>query len=167
MTVHAAKGLEFPAVFLLEMNEGVFPSRRTGTVQAMEEERRLAFVAVTRAEKALFISEAGGRSFDGSPRYPSRFILDIDKTLLQFTHAPAESLITEAMAYIESSEKYLPESAAEPAFELGCRVRHNIFGDGTVIDIDPDRAAHIVKFDALPTPRAISFKSKLERPDAD
>ena len=167
MTVHAAKGLEFPAVFLLEMNEGVFPSRRTGTVQAMEEERRLAFVAVTRAEKALFISEAGGRSFDGSPRYPSRFILDIDKTLLHFTHAPAESLITEAMAYIESSEKYLPESAAEPAFELGCRVRHNIFGDGTVIDIDPDRAAHIVKFDALPTPRAISFKSKLERPDAD
>lgn len=167
MTVHAAKGLEFPAVFLLEMNEGVFPSRRTGTVQAMEEERRLAFVAVTRAEKALFISEAGGRSFDGSPRYPSRFILDIDKTLLQFTHAPAESLITEAMAYIESSEKYLPESAAEPAFELGCRVRHNIFGDGTVIDIDPDRAAHIVKFDALPTPRAISFKSKLERPDAE
>lgn len=78
MTVHTAKGLEFPYVFLCAMNEGIFPSKKTSTLQGMEEERRLAFVAVTRAKKRLFISEAQGRNFDGTPRYPSRFILDID-----------------------------------------------------------------------------------------
>ncbi|MEI3522713.1 MAG: 3'-5' exonuclease [Anaerotignum sp.] len=62
MTVHSAKGLEFPYVFLCGMNEGIFPSRKTNTKQAMEEERRLAFVAVTRAEKGLFLTEAEGGS---------------------------------------------------------------------------------------------------------
>ena len=88
MTVHTAKGLEFPYVFLCGMNEGIFPSKKTGTLQAMEEERRLAFVAVTRAQKKLFLSEAGGRNFDGSPRFPSRFLLDIDPDLLEFTQPP-------------------------------------------------------------------------------
>ena len=90
MTVHAAKGLEFPYVFLCGMNEGIFPSRKVRTLQAMEEERRLAFVALTRAEKGLYLSEADGRNFDGSPRYPSRFVLDIDDNLLTFTHPPEE-----------------------------------------------------------------------------
>ena len=77
MTVHSAKGLEFPYVFLCAMNEGVFPSKKTDTIQKMEEERRLAFVAMTRAQKGLYLSEAEGRNFDGSPRYPSRFLMDI------------------------------------------------------------------------------------------
>lgn len=78
MTVHSAKGLEFPYVFLCAMNEGVFPSKKTDTIQKMEEERRLAFVAMTRAQKGLYLSEAEGRNFDGFPRYPSRFLLDIE-----------------------------------------------------------------------------------------
>ena len=73
MTVHAAKGLEFPYVFLCGMNEGIFPSRKVRTLPGMEEERRLAFVALTRAEKGLYLSEADGWNLDGSPRYPSRF----------------------------------------------------------------------------------------------
>ena len=72
MTAHAAKGLEFPYVFLCGMNEGIFPSRRTSTLPAMEEERRLAFVAMTRAEKRLFLSESEGRNIDGSERYGPR-----------------------------------------------------------------------------------------------
>ena len=67
MTVHAAKGLEFPYVFLCGMNEGIFPSRKVRTRQGMEEERRLAFVAVTRAEKGLYLSEADGTNFDAHP----------------------------------------------------------------------------------------------------
>ena len=59
MTVHAAKGLEFPHVFLCAMNEGIFPSKKTNTLERMEEERRLAFVAMTRAEKRLYLSEIG------------------------------------------------------------------------------------------------------------
>lgn len=81
MTVHSAKGLEFPYVFLCGMNEGIFPSRKTNTKQAMEEERRLAFVAVTRAKKGLFLSEAEGRNFDGSMRYPSRFCWILMKSI--------------------------------------------------------------------------------------
>ena len=82
MTVHTAKGLEFPHVFLVGMEEGVFPSKKTSTIEAMEEERRLAFVAVTRAERSLALSESEGRNFDGSFRYPSRFLFNIDEALL-------------------------------------------------------------------------------------
>lgn len=71
MTVHASKGLEFPHVFLCGMNEGIFPSRKVRTLEGMEEERRLAFVAMTRAERGLYLSEAAGSNLDGSPRYPS------------------------------------------------------------------------------------------------
>ena len=71
MTVHAAKGLEFPHVFLCALNEGIFPSKKTSTIEGMEEERRLAFVAMSRAMKSLFLSESHGKNFDGSTRYPS------------------------------------------------------------------------------------------------
>ena len=73
MTVHAAKGLEFPHVFLCALNEGIFPSKKTSTIEGMEEERRLAFVAMSRAMKSLFLSESHGKNFDGSTRYPSRY----------------------------------------------------------------------------------------------
>ena len=161
MTVHAAKGLEFPYVFLCEMNEGIFPSRKTSTLPGMEEERRLAFVAMTRAEKRLFLSEAKGRNIDGSPRYPSRFLLDIAPELLEHTEPPEEGLVKEARDYIETSERFLPEKEPE-AFAAGQRVRHPIMGLGTVVGVDTDAGAHLVRFDGFATPRAISFRAKLE-----
>ena len=109
MTVHAAKGLEFPYVFLCGMNEGIFPSRKVRTLPGMEEERRLAFVALTRAEKGLYLSEADGWNFDGSPRYPSRFLLDIDRELLSFTHEVDETLLREAADDVARRDKYLRE----------------------------------------------------------
>ena len=162
MTVHAAKGLEFPHVFLLGMNEGVFPSRKTGTLEAMEEERRLAFVAMTRAEQTLCLSEAEGRNFDGSPRYPSRFTLDIEDTHLQYTKPQKEGLIAEARAYIQACDRALPENRAAEALPVGTRVRHAVFGEGVIVSVDTDRAAHLVQFASMPTPRAISFRAKLE-----
>ena len=163
MTVHAAKGLEFPCVFLCGMNEGVFPSRKVRTRQAMEEERRLAFVAVTRAEKELYLSEADGRNFDGSPRYPSRFLLDIDEKLLTFARPPEEGMIRRARDYIGHSQAGLPEADGQTVFPAGQRVRHALFGPGTVLDTDMDRGAHVVQFDEMETPRKISFRAKLER----
>ena len=163
MTVHAAKGLEFPYVFLCGMNEGIFPSGRVRTRPAMEEERRLAFVAMTRAEKRLFLSEAEGRNLDGSPRYPSRFILDIDSSLLEYTEQPREGLIRDAREYVHVSEKILSEEEQTAEFAPGQRVRHAILGDGTVTDIDTDKNAYLVKFDAMDTPRKISFRVKLEK----
>ena len=163
MTVHAAKGLEFPYVFLCGMNEGIFPSKKTNTLLKMEEERRLAFVAMTRAEKRLFISEAEGSNLDGSPKYPSRFILDIDKSLLEYTKEPDDSLISDARTYIEITSKYMPENMSDIVLPIGQRVSHFIFGNGTVQAVDMDKGAHIVLFDGINTPRAISFKAKLEK----
>ena len=163
MTVHSAKGLEFPYVFLCGMNEGVFPGRKTVTLPGMEEERRLAFVAVTRAEKRLYLSECAGRSFDGAPKYPSRFLLDIGEENLEYTAPPRADLIAEAKEYIAYSEKYLPERAEENTLPVGARVRHAIMGEGTIEELDTEKKAYLVKFDCMETPRAISFKAKLER----
>ena len=164
MTVHAAKGLEFPHVFLCGMNEGIFPSRKVRTLPGMEEERRLAFVALTRAEKGLYLSEADGRNFDGSPRYPSRFLLDIDPGLLTFPQEPQEGLIRDARSYIDHSLRYLPETDQTDRFSPGQRVEHAMFGPGTVLEVDLDRGAYSVQFDAMETPRKISFRARLEGP---
>ena len=163
MTVHAAKGLEFSTVFLCGMNEGIFPSRKVRTLEAMEEERRLAFVAVTRAKDRLYLSRGAGRNFDGSPQYPSRFILDIDSKLLHYTKEPRAELIKEAREYFGFSQKYMPEKESDIAFSIGQRVRHAVFGAGTVTGVDRDKCAHLVQFDSIDTPRNISFRAKLEK----
>jgi hypothetical protein len=163
MTVHSAKGLEFPYVFLCAMNEGVFPSKKTDTIQKMEEERRLAFVAMTRAQKGLYLSEAEGRNFDGSPRYPSRFLLDIEPALLDYTQKPQEGLIRETKDYLVINERYLADEENQLSLAVGQRVKHSIFGSGTVVDVDLIKAAHLVKFDNIDTPRSISFRAKLEK----
>ena len=163
MTVPSATGLEFPYVFLCAMNEGVFPSKKTDTIQKMEEERRLAFVAMTRAQKGLYLSEAEGRNFDGSPRYPSRFLLDIEPALLDYTQKPQEGLIRETKDYLVINERYLADEENQLSLAVGQRVKHNIFGSGTVVDVDLIKAAHLVKFDNIDTPRSISFRAKLEK----
>lgn len=163
MTVHTSKGLEFPYVFLCGMNEGIFPSRKTKTREGMEEERRLAFVAMTRAKKRLYLSEAKGRNLDGSPRYPSRFILDIDQNLLEYDRKPEEGLIKEAREYIELSSRYLLTDEAPSHYPIGQKILHKIFGPGTIVDVDTEKSAYTILFDGMETPRTISFRVKLEK----
>ena len=163
MTVHAAKGLEFPHVFLCGMNEGIFPSRKVRTLPGMEEERRLAFVAMTRAQKGLYITESEGRNLDGSPRYPSRFILDINRDLIQFEEPLREGLIEETREYIEHSSKWLTAEEERKIFSEGQRIRHAIFGEGAVLEVDMINRRYLIKFDEVDTPRSISFKVKLEK----
>lgn len=163
MTVHTSKGLEFPYVFLCGMNEGIFPSRKTKTREGMEEERRLAFVAMTRAKKRLYLSEAKGRNLDGSPRYPSRFILDIDQNLLEYDRKPEEGLIKEAREYIELSSRCLLTDEAPSHYPIGQKILHKIFGPGTIVDVDTEKSAYTILFDGMETPRTISFRVKLEK----
>lgn len=160
MTVHAAKGLEFPYVFLCGMNEGVFPSRKILTLPGMEEERRLAYVAMTRAEQGLYLSAAEGFNHDGSARFPSRFLLEIGKGLITFTPEPNPSLIKEAKAYAEHSA-HLLEAASAERFPAGQRVQHFIFGAGTIQSVESE--GYLVQFDELETTRRISFRTKLEK----
>ena len=166
MTVHAAKGLEFPHVFLCGLSEGIFPSRKIRTRDAMEEERRLAFVALTRAEKTLHLSAAEGRSLDGSPRYVSRFILDISPELLCFSPPPRDGLIAAARDHIRLVNLRLSGGAQTASFNSGDRVVHKVFGAGTVLEPDLASAAYLIQFDSMDTPRSISFRVAL-KPEAE
>lgn len=163
MTVHAAKGLEFPYVFLCGMNEGVFPSRKVRTMEGMEEERRLAFVACTRAERQLFLSDAEGTTLDGLPRYPSRFLLDVDPALLAFDAPPRDSLVREARDYVAARSLMLAHVGDSRVLPAGARVRHRVFGTGSILSVDTDRGAYAIQFDEMDTPRSLSTRAKLER----
>ena len=165
MTVHAAKGLEFPHVFLCCLNEGILPSQKTDSPEGMEEERRLAFVALTRAQKSLTLSDCEGRAHNGAPRYPSRFLLEIEKDLLVCDGRPRDSLVAEARDYIASNERRLSGAAREPEalFSPGARVHHAAFGAGTVLEVDTKRSVYVIQFDKMPTPRTLTIRVPLER----
>lgn len=162
MTVHTAKGLEFPYVFICGLDEGMFPSKRTSSFEAMEEERRLAFVAMTRAEKGLYLSDAEGRGLDGSFRYPSRFVFDIDRQLMDYSTELDPALKAEAQRYISSAHNRLKGLSRQQRLNVGDRVRHDIMGNGVIEDIDEERMAYVVKFDELPTTRKINFNANLK-----
>ena len=164
MTVHAAKGLEFPHVFLCCLNEGILPSQKTDSPEGMEEERRLAFVALTRAQKSLTLSDCEGRAHNGAPRYPSRFLLEIEKDLLVCDGRPRDSLVAEARDYIASNERRLSGAAQEPEalFSPGARVHHPAFGAGTVLEVDTKRSVYVIQFDKMPTPRTLTLRVRLE-----
>lgn len=161
MTVHAAKGLEFPYVFLCGMNEGVFPSRKTRTEQGMEEERRLAFVALTRAEKRLYLSAAAGLNFDGSFRYPSRFLLEIDEKLLEYAHPISDRLRQDALRYIKGTERQMGSAGGRRTFAKGDRVLHPMFGAGEILSVDDGKNAYLIQFEDMKTPREIAFRARL------
>ncbi len=162
MTVHTAKGLEFPYVFICGLDEGMFPSKRTSSFEAMEEERRLAFVAITRAEKGLYLSDAEGRGLDGSFRYPSRFVFDIDRQLMDYSTELDPALKAETQRYISSAHNRLKGLSGQQRLNVGDRVRHDIMGNGVIEDIDEERMAYVVKFDELPTTRKINFNANLK-----
>lgn len=162
MTIHTAKGLEFPYVFVCGLNEGIFPSKHVDSEERLEEERRLAYVAYTRAERALFLSDAEGTNFDGSYRYPSRFIFNTDKTYLDYTVELEQRLLDSAVEYIRRNEEKI--SGEEPEqLEDGMRVKHNLFGSGVILEVNEAEKYYIVQFDKVKTPRNISFRIPLER----
>ena len=163
MTVHTAKGLEFPVVFIAGLNENSFPSKKTDTLEAMEEERRLAFVAVTRAQKLLYLSEAEGFSQVTGGRYPSRFIFDIDKPLLNYEVELSPQLIARTKLYVQESETKLQKKSELSGLSKGDIVEHGILGRGTVLEIDELAGTYTIQFEKTATPRKMSFKAPLTK----
>ena len=142
MTVHAAKGLEFDTVFVSDMNDGIFPNERAmkDGPKGVEEERRLAYVAFTRARNRLFITEAGGYSFIlQKVRTQSRFIGEIDEQYIEHQgavqkEAPSISFSREFVNTASFTERL--RSSAAVQFKKGEQVVHSKFGDGVVISCD-------------------------------
>ena len=160
MTIHAAKGMEFPVVFLCGLSEGIFPGRRADTREKLEEERRLAYVAFTRAKDRLFLSDAAGRNYDGTTRCPSRFLFNAERENVEYVVELDPELVEEARYQIAKTEDLAPREPKKPEC-VGKRVRHFIFGEGTVIGIPRDREGYIIQFDAIPTPRTLAPNGKL------
>lgn len=131
MTIHAAKGLEFSYVFIVGMEEGIFPhSRAFVDTREMEEERRLAYVAITRAKQKLYLTAAEVRTFFGSrnSNLLSRFVNDIPGNLIE------SATSVNISSWQEIDVETLPKNI--PSLNIGDRVQHSIFGQGIVEDID-------------------------------
>ena len=135
MTIHSAKGLEFPVVFMTGMEESMFPhSRALYDAGEMEEERRLMYVGMTRAREELYLTYAVERTLYGGRQHnpPSRFLSDIDATAI--SQAPSFDAVSNAYEKASQEVHYVPD------LNEGDGVKHQLFGNGTVLELDGETA---------------------------
>ena len=167
MTLHTAKGLEFPTVFLTGMEDGIFPHSRTlGERDELEEERRLAYVGLTRAQERLYLTRAEYRSAWGAPNYnpPSRFLSEIPETLIdwrQRTFATKPKFVQSTPPPRATGKK----SATTISLNIGDRVAHDTFGMGTVVKIsgEGDRTEATINFGQLGEKRLLLRYAPVEK----
>ena len=174
MTLHTAKGLEFPTVFLTGMEEGIFPHSRTlGDKAEIEEERRLAYVGLTRARKRLYVSRAEYRSSWGAPTYnpPSRFLSEIPDEVIAWNESSSDG--GNVNSSLKPSRTFGPPpratgkkvSAASIALTPGDRVSHDTFGLGKVVAIsgEGDRAEATIDFGSVGEKRLLLRYAPVEK----
>lgn len=149
MTIHQAKGLEFPEVFVIGLTEGVFPNHRSireRREDGEEEERRLMYVAVTRAEKMLWLCESEGYMNDtGALKYPSRFFSEVPEWMLKLEGVMDPSLMEGTKQMVAMLRDQLGENAEKPLAN-GTRVSHKIFGEGVIEAYDASSKSYKVRF---------------------
>ena len=177
MTMHSAKGLEFPVVFLPGFEDGIFPGIQTlYNEDEIEEERRLAYVGITRAKEELFITKAQTRMLFGSTsRYkPSRFLLEIPEELVLCTESTKHA--TTSFSHFMSRPKVAPViknlgtySKPQPqnknSYAYGDKVKHKIFGVGTIVSatsMGNDTLIEIA-FDSAGNKKLMANFAKLEK----
>ncbi len=160
MTIHAAKGLEFPVVFVIGFSEGIFPSSKTieeRKLLGLEEERRLCYVAITRAEEQLYLMDSEGQSPQGIKKLPSRFLREIGTENYTRIGVISQELDRESRAYSRRLDEKLELPAPETEFAAGGTVTHHIFGEGRIIESDPVRRTVKVQFPGVKLPRSLSY----------
>ena len=156
MTIHAAKGLEFPYVFVIGFSEGVFPSAKTieeRKKMGLEEERRLCYVAITRAEKRLFLLDSEGFTQNGKQKLPSRFLKEIGEENYIRVGTISKELQYNADRY---AAQLYDEPVIQPPKTAGTRVTHPAFGEGEILGFGRNNNSYRVKFDKLASEREIS-----------
>lgn len=179
MTIHSAKGLEFPVVFLAGLEEGLFPGNRSvETEEDIEEERRLCYVAITRAKEQLYVTRASSRFRYGKvcPALPSRFFREIPVEQLKDASNPAvkaKNMMRRAGVEIIPEKRTMPVyerkkpvSAMDvPEFKKGDRVRHRKFGEGTIVSAQQfgKDAILLIDFDHAGAKRLMAAFAKLEK----
>ena len=137
MTLHSAKGLEFPVVFLCGMEEGLFPHQRSLTdLEGLEEERRLCYVGMTRAMQQLYLTWAEQRRLHGVDSYgqASRFVREIPEALLEEVRPRVGVSLPKAVG------RFRFEEPAADGVRLGARVRHGKFGEGVILNVEGNGA---------------------------
>jgi DNA helicase-2/ATP-dependent DNA helicase PcrA len=154
MTVHGAKGLEFDYVFIAGLSEGTFPSGKSQNAESVEEERRLMYVAMTRARRQLFMCFS--QAFAGSEvqREPSRFLREL---------SPDEVAELGGKA---AGTRGPSGAGAEGAFKEGDRVFHQYLGPGVIREVDRALGEYVVYFESIKKERRMSFSAPLERTEA-
>ncbi len=178
MTIHSAKGLEFNNVVLVGMEEGIFPGNQTiyGGVDEMEEERRLAYVAITRAKKKLTITNADMRMLYGmtSRNLPSRFVKEIPEALCDFEGKTYKTITSGAINYEKKQSSYdyskifqSPKAEVKVEagkYKIGMRIEHKTFGEGMIIKVSPmgNDAMLEIAFDTVGTKRIMAGYAKLK-----
>ena len=174
MTLHTAKGLEFPTVFLTGMEEGIFPHSRTlGDPEELQEERRLAYVGLTRARENLFITRAEYRSAWGAPNYnaPSRFLSEIPDSVIEWNEvqekaSPISSSNRSSIRRNFAAPKPTGRSSSNTMqLEIGERVSHDTFGLGTVVAVtgEGDRAEATINFGSFGEKRLLLRYAPVEK----
>ncbi|MSV44550.1 MAG: DNA helicase PcrA [Actinobacteria bacterium] len=169
MTLHTAKGLEFPTVFLAGLEDGIFPHSRTlGEKKEIEEERRLAYVGLTRAQQRLYLTRAEYRSSWGAPSFnpPSRFLQEIPEDLIQWrsTNVTAPR-ISAKRNFFAPPPKATGKKSAALDLAVGERVSHDTFGLGTVVALsgEGDRAEATIDFGSYGEKRLLLRYAPVEK----
>ena len=160
MTIHAAKGLEFPAVFVIGFSEGIFPSSKTieeRKLLGLEEERRLCYVAITRAKDQLYLMDSEGLSQQGIKKLPSRFLREIGTENYIRIGVISKELDQESRAYAHRLDEKLELPDKTGGFGEGETVTHHIFGEGRIVANDPVRRTVKVQFPGVKMPRNLSY----------
>ena len=156
MTIHASKGLEFPYVFVIGFSEGIFPSSKTieeRKQEGLEEERRLCYVAITRAKKGLFLLDSEGFYQNGKEKYPSRFLKEIGEDNYIRVGSISKELQNEADKYANQLFNPHPEAGVKNINDM---VVHPIFGEGVITGYGKNNNSYIIKFHKLSTERELS-----------
>ncbi len=159
MTIHASKGLEFPVVFVIGFSEGIFPSSKTIEERkklGLEEERRLCYVAITRAMETLFIMDSEGQSQQGIKKLPSRFLYEIGEKNYERIGRISDELERETWGYIHRLNQQMIEELPAPQNSGSQTIEHHIFGKGQVLSFDNKRKVYTVQFEGMNQPRAIN-----------